>query len=126
MPENEIKIWAVEKGITFLYNLDYTTIPALAENYNPSYMLTNPAIEAVCYETVMGVPENITVEIYVTFCDRDIRKMIRSAEYKKGKGTLRNFVTKIVKKELEEKSMINNDFLKLARRIMGADLIERN
>lgn len=126
MPEKEIKIWSVEKGTTYLYNLDYTTIPALAENYNPSYMLTNPAIEAVCYETVMGVLENITVEIYVTFCDRDIRKMIRSAEYKKGNATLRNFVTKIVKKELEEMSMINDDFLKLARRIMGADLIERN
>lgn len=126
MPENEIRIWSVEKGTTYRYNLDYTSIPALAENYNPSYMLTNPAIEAVCYETVVGVSDEITIEIYVTFCDRDIRKMIKSAEFSKGKGSLRNFVTKIVEKELEEPDMINGDFLKLARRIMGADLIERN
>lgn len=126
MLENEIRIWSVEKGTTYRYNLDYTSIPALAENYNPSYMLTNPEIEAVCYETIEGVPDELTIEIYVTFCDRDIRKMIKSAEFKKGKGTLRNFVTKIVQKELEEPDIINKDFLKLARRIMGADLIERN
>lgn len=72
------------------------------------------------------MPDELTIEIYVTFCDRDIRKMIKSAEFKKGQGTLRNFVTKIVKKELEEPDVINIDFLKLARRIMGADLIERN
>lgn len=126
MPENEIRIWAVEKGTTYRFNLDYTSIPALAENYNPSYMLTNPAIEAVCYETIVGVPDELTIEIYVTFCDRDIRKMIKSAEFKRGKGTLRNFVTKIVQKELEDSDVINKDFLKLARRIMGADLIERN
>ncbi|MBP3457818.1 MAG: hypothetical protein J6K58_01260 [Lachnospiraceae bacterium] len=125
MPENEIRIWFVEKGITYRYNLDYTSIPALAENYNPSYMLTSPAIEAVCYETIEGVPEELTIEIYIGFCDRDIRKMIKSAKFKKGKGTLRNFVTKIVKKELEDSGVINKDFLKLARRIMGADLIER-
>lgn len=126
MTEKEIKIWSVEKGTIYRYNLDYTSIPALAENYNPSYMLTNPAIEAVCYETIAGVRDKITIEIYATFCDRDIRKMIKSAEFSKGKGTLRNFVTKIVEKELEEPDMINGDFLKLARRIMGADLIERN
>lgn len=72
------------------------------------------------------MPDELTIEIYVTFCDRDIRKMTKSAEFKKGQGTLRNFVTKIVKKELEEPDVINKDFLKLARRIMGADLIERN
>lgn len=88
-------------------------------------MLTNPAIEAVCYETIAGVPDKITIEIYATFCDRDIRKMIKSAEFSKRKGTLRNFVAKIVEKELEEPDMINDDFLKLARRIMGVDLIER-
>lgn len=125
MPEKEVKIWSVEKGTTYRYNLDYRSIPTLAENYNPSYMLTNPAIEAVCYETIAGVRDKITIEIYATFCDRDIRKMIKSAEFSKGKGTLRNFVTKIVEKELEESDMINDDFLKLARRIMGADLIER-
>lgn len=126
MPETEIRIWSVEKGTTYRYNLDYTSIPVLAENYNPSYMLTSPVIEAVCYETIKGVPEELTIEIYVGFCDRDIRKMIKSAEFKKGKGTLRNFVTKIVEKELEEPDMINKDFLKLARRIMGADLIEQS
>lgn len=125
MPENEIRIWSVEKGITYRYNLDYTSIPALAENYNPSYMLTSPVIEAVCYEIIEGVPEELTIEIYIGFCDRDIRKIIKSAKFKKGKGTLRNFVTKIVKKELEDPGVINKDFLKLAQRIMGADLIER-
>ena len=73
MPETEIRIWSVEKGTTYRYNLDYTSIPVLAENYNPSYMLTSPVIEAVCYETIKGVPEELTIEIYVGFCDRDIR-----------------------------------------------------
>lgn len=64
--------------------------------------------------------DEITIEIYVTFCDWDIRKMIKSAEFKKGKGALRNFVTKIVQKELEAPEVINKDFLKVARCIMGA------
>lgn len=80
----EIKIWSVEKGTTYRYNLDYTSIPALAENYNPSYMLTNPAIEAVCFETIAGERDKIMIEIYATFCDRDIWKMIKSAEFSKG------------------------------------------
>lgn len=40
--------------------------------------------------------------------------MINSAEFKKGKGALRNFVTKIVQKELEAPEVINKDFLKRA------------
>lgn len=52
--------------------------------------------------------------------------MLKSVEFKKGKGALRNFVTKIVQKELEALEVINKDFLKLARCIMGADLIERS
>ena len=70
----------------------------MVENYNPAYLLTSPVLDAVCYETIEGVPDEITVEIYATFCDRDIQRMIKAAEFKKGDGTLRNFVAKIVKK----------------------------
>lgn len=125
MIEKEIRVRSIQKGTTYRYNLDYTTIPVLVENYNPAYLLTSPVLDAVCYESMEGVPDEITVEIYATFCDRDIRKMIKAAEFKKGNGTLRNFVTKTIKKELEEADMINIEFLKLARRIMGADLIEK-
>lgn len=33
-----------------------TFISALTENYNLAYMLANPAIEVVCYETIEGGP----------------------------------------------------------------------
>ena len=36
-----------------------TSISALTENYNLAYMLANPAIEVVCYETIEGGPMKI-------------------------------------------------------------------
>jgi len=44
-----------------------TFISALTENYNLAYMLANPAIEAVCYETIEGMPDEIPIELYAAF-----------------------------------------------------------
>ena len=114
--EKEVRIWQVEKPAHFRYNLNYEDIPALVDCFDPNYRLTSPVIDVVCFEQPTET-QSTSVELYIGFPDRETRSLVCAKEYTKDMGTLRRFVDKCVKEYLSDE-MFNDDWAKLAKRIM--------